>query len=86
MAKSIAQGQSNWERKTQAAGARWKAGTQGAEDRWAAGLSEAGAPPGPLTRAAYSSGIGSVSADDFQRSISGKGSKWAENFRRGISR
>jgi len=86
MAKSIASGQAKWEAKTANAGDKWKASLAGAESRWAQGLSEAGAPPGPLTTQAYSSGISRVSAQDFQASISGKGSRWAENFRRGISR
>ncbi len=83
---TIQSAQSKWEAKTQDAGAKWKAGLQGAEGRWAAGLSAFGTPPGPMSSAAYSAGIGRVSAGEFQQSISGKGPKWAENFRRGISR
>lgn len=83
---TIGSAQAKWERKTQDAGGKWKAGLAGAEGRWAAGLSAFGTPPGPMSSAAYSSGIASVSASDFQQSISGKGSKWAENFRRGIGR
>lgn len=78
--------QAKWEAKTQDAGSKWKAGLAGAEQRWAAGLSAFGAAPGPLTSQAYSAGIARVSASEFQQSIAGKGSKWAENFRRGISR
>lgn len=87
MAKSLAQGQAKWERKTANAGDKWKAATNGAAGTWAAGVSEsAGGPVGPMTRAAYEQGVGAVSAQDFNSSISGKGSKWAENYRRGISR
>lgn len=78
--------QAKWEAKTQNAGEKWKSGLSGAEGRWAAGLSAFGTPPGPMTSAAYSQGIGRVSASDFQRSISGKGAKWRENFARGMSR
>ncbi len=83
---NIQMGQAKWERKMANAGERWKAGLAGATQRWAAGLSAAGAAPGPMTTQAYESGISGTSAADFQQSVSGKGSKWAENFRRGISR
>lgn len=83
---TIDMGQRKWERKMANAGERWKAGTAGATQRWAAGLQAAGAAPGPLTTQAYEAGLSATSASDFQASVSGKGSKWAENFRRGISR
>ena len=72
--------------KTAQAGEKWKSGLAGAGQRFAAGLAEAGAPPGPITMSAYESGIAAVSAGDFQAAVSGKGPKWAENFRRGVSR
>jgi hypothetical protein len=83
---TVASGQAKWEAKMQNAGSAWKAGLSGAEARWAAGLSAAGAPPGPISSSNYSSGIARVSAAEFQASVAGKGSKWAENFRRGIGR
>lgn len=83
---TIASAQAKWEAKMQNAGAAWKAGLTGAEARWAAGLSAFGAPPGPVSSANYSAGISRVSAADFQAAVSGKGAKWAENFRRGIGR
>lgn len=83
---TVASGQAKWEAKMQDAGAAWKAGLAGAEARWAAGLSAAGAPPGPISSQHYSAGIARVSAADFQAAVSGKGAKWAENFRRGIGR
>lgn len=83
---TIQSAQAKWEAKTQNAGEKWKSGLAGAEGRWAAGLSAFGTPPGPMSSSAYSAGISRVSAGEFQASISGKGSKWAENFRRGISR
>ncbi len=87
MAKSVAQGQAKWERKTANAGDKWKQSVAGAGSRYASGLSEsAGAPVGPQTMSSWEQGVGAVSAGDFNASISGKGSKWAENFRRGISR
>jgi hypothetical protein len=87
MAKSLAQGQANWERKTANAGDRWKQGVAGGGARFQKGLSESvGGQVGPQTVGAWESGVNSVSASDFQSSISGKGSKWAENLRRGVSR
>ena len=83
---SIASGQAKWERKTQGAGEKWKQGVSGAGGRYAQGLSNAGAPPGPQTMSAWESGVSATSAADFQNSIAGKGAKWAENFRRGVSR
>lgn len=83
---SLATAQAKWEAKMTNAGEKWKAGLAGAEGRWAQGLSAFGTPPGPISSSNYSSGIARVTAADFQASVSGKGSKWAENFRRGISR
>jgi len=87
MAKTLAQGQAKWERRTANAGEKWKAATNGAVGRWAAGVAEsAGGSVGPMTRAAYEQGVGAVSASDFNQAISGKGSKWATNYRDGVSR
>jgi hypothetical protein len=83
---TMASAQAKWEAKMANAGEKWKAGLSGAEARWAAGLSAFGAPPGPHASAAYSAGISRISAADFQAAVSGKGAKWAENFRRGIGR
>ncbi|HUY55344.1 MAG TPA: hypothetical protein VMV23_09330 [Candidatus Nanopelagicaceae bacterium] len=87
MAKSIAQGQAKWERKTANAGDKWKQSVAGAGGRYSQGLSESvGTQVGPQTTSAWEQGVGAVSAGDFNASISGKGSKWAENLRRGVSR
>jgi len=83
---TMASAQAKWEAKMQNAGAAWKSGLAGAEGRWAAGLSAFGTPPGPIASSNYSSGIARVSAAEFQAAVSGKGAKWAENFRRGIGR
>lgn len=83
---NIATGQAKWERKTANAGDKWKQATSGAGQRYAQGLANAGAPPGPQTISAWEQGVGATSASDFQSAISGKGAKWAENFRRGVSR
>jgi hypothetical protein len=86
VAKTIAQGQAKWERKTGNAGDKWKQAVSGAGGAYARGLAEAGAPPGPQTVSAWEQGTSAVRAGDFQQAISGKGSKWAENFRRGVAR
>ena len=83
---TLEQGRAKWERKTQNAGSKWKDGVSGKEGALAEGLSAAGLPPGPQFLQAWSSGVGAVSAQDFQSSIAGKGQKWADNTRAGISR
>lgn len=83
---TLALAQAKWEAKTQDAGTAWKTGLSGAEGRWAAGLAAFGIQPGPMSQSRYSQGIGRVSAADFQASIAGKGNKWAEGMRRGLSR
>lgn len=78
--------QAKWERKTAGAGGRWKAGTQGAGGRWAAGMGQfLGSSVGGQHVGAYEAGVNAVSASDFEQSIAGKGSKWAENLRRAFS-
>jgi hypothetical protein len=76
-------GQRKWERKTANAGSKWK-GRVSAE-KTAAGLRAIGVTPGPSYMAALSAGLSATSADDFQKSISGKGTKWRENFVSGVS-
>jgi hypothetical protein len=87
LAKSLGYSRAKWERKTSGAGDKWKAATQGSAGRYADGLSEAaGVSVGPMTRAAFESGIGAVSASDFNAAVSGKGQKWQEGFQRGVGR
>lgn len=83
---TLASAQAKWERKTQGAGGRWKNGVQGAGGRYAEGVSKfLGGPPSAGVVSRYSAGVDSVSASDFESSISGKGSKWAEATRRGLT-
>ncbi len=83
MAKTLAYARAKWERKTGNAGDKWAS----AKGRMSANFrGPEGMQPGPLTKAAYDAGIGSVSAQEFQSSISGKGGKWEENFRAGFGR
>lgn len=79
--------QAKWERKTANAGAKWKAMVEGKGQEYAEGLSRSleGASVGPMTRAAWEEGIRETSAEDFQRSIAGKGRKYIENLKRAIA-
>ncbi len=86
MAKTIGMAQAKWERKTAGAGERWKRNTNGAAQRYAQGETEfLGAPVSGSVVQAWEQGVGAVGADEFQRSISGKGGKWAENYRRSMT-
>ncbi len=85
MAKTLQYAQSKWERKTAGAGDKWKAATSGKEGAYAAGVTAVAGACGPQTRQAWASGVGAVSAAEFNAAISGKGGKWSENYRRGVS-
>ena len=82
---TLASGRAKWEGKTQNAGEKWKSAV-GDTGAWQRGLQAAGVTPGPLSTAAYQAGVGRVTASDFNQAIAGKGQKWEDNFRRGISR
>ncbi len=74
-----------WESKTPAAAAKWKANSGNGSD-YASGVSRfLGTPPSPAVVSRYTTGVGSVSEQDFAASISGKGEKWAANTRRGLT-
>lgn len=74
-----------WERKTPAAVGKWKANSGNGSD-YAAGVARfLGTPPSPGVVSRYTSGVQAVSEADFAQSISGKGQKWAENTRRGLT-
>ena len=86
MAKSLAQGRAKWARKMQRAGPNWKGGVSGKDGAYSRGLSESvGAPVSGGVVSAWREGVDAVSAEDFQRSVSGKDAKWEENFRRGVT-
>lgn len=82
MAKTLQQAQANWERKTAGAGGRWKGNVAGKGGEYASGIAQViGSPPSSDIVNRWQSGVDSVSASDFQNSISGKGDKWAANYR-----
>ena len=78
--------QQKWERKTAGAGGRWKQATSGAGGRYAEGLTKfLGSAPSSAVVSRYSAGVDATSASDFDAAIAGKGSKWAEATRRGLT-
>lgn len=81
----LADAQAKWERKTAQAGAKYDSRVSQMPARWAAGLSAFGTPPGPISSAAYQAGI-QGGGSRLQAGVAGKGPKWAQNFREGISR
>jgi hypothetical protein len=80
MAKTLAEAQAKYARKTQNAAGKWEANTRGSGDRWAQGLSAFGVTPGPQSRAAFDAGVAAASYKP------GDPNKWAEGMRRGLSR
>ncbi len=78
----VANGRAKWEAKMQNADAKY----QGAKGRmaanYAAGTAEAGAPAGPQTQAAYAAGIARATLAN----VAGKGAKWEQRYREGMSR
>jgi hypothetical protein len=81
----LADAQAKWERKTAQAGAKYDAKVSQMGANYVAGLAAFGTPPGPMTTAAYNAGIQGGGAK-LQAGVTGKGTKWANNFRTGISR
>jgi hypothetical protein len=78
--------QAKWERKTANAGPKWKAAVTGKGAEYAAGIQRfLGAPPSATVVNSYEQGVAAVTAQDFQNAIAGKGAKWAENTRRGLT-
>lgn len=88
MAKTLQQGQDNWERKMQNAGQKWKDRVQGQQNEYESGVADfLGVSEGEVsTGSDWSSGVDSVSASEFQNSVEGKGDKWARNVRDGLTR
>jgi hypothetical protein len=77
----ITEAQSKWERKTSGKGAKWKAHVTGKEAKYCKAVSDfIGAPAGGVC-AEFARGVGAVSAEDFNRAITGKGPKWATNYK-----
>lgn len=90
MAANIQQAQAKWERKTAQVGALWKeAVTEAGPARYCEGLAKFGinvsaCQQGPGAR--WAAGLNTVSAQDFQAAIAGKGARWARRFVEGLSR
>lgn len=80
---TLQQAQQKWERSTANAGSRWKAGVTGKEQAYCRGLAAMGVNEQACLAGVgrdWSQGTAAVSAQDFQANISGKGSKWAQNW------
>lgn len=82
MAKTLAYATQKWERKTANAGGRWKAAVEGAGSRYCEGFQQFLGHPAPQACAAFTAGVGAVSAAEFQGAIAGKGGKYAEALQR----
>lgn len=79
--------QSKWERKMSSTGpANWKKGVTGAEGRYAAGVARflGGGAINSARTQAYAAGVNAVGAGDFAQAVTGRGAKWAENYRRAM--
>ena len=81
---TLADAQAKWERKTANAGARYDAAIPRMPSEWVAGCTRFGIPPGPIAQRNYSAGI-QGGGTKLQSGVAGKGAKWAEGLRRGLS-
>ena len=76
---TIAYAADKWARKTANAGSKWKAALDsGASSRYCTGLQSFIGHAAPQACGAYNAGIASVSASDFQASVTGKAGKYIE--------
>ncbi len=86
MAKTLEYSRQKWERKTAGAGEKWKTNVSSAAGKFAAGVTAVAGACGPQMRGSWEQGVGAVSAAEFNAAISGKGQKWADNYRAGCSK
>lgn len=72
-----------WARKMKTAGTRWKKGVTDKTDAFAKGLARfLGLPDiSDAKKTAWSEGVGSITAEDFARAVSGKEEKWARRLK-----
>lgn len=86
MGKSASESIANFERGVQGKGAaKYQASVQTAPGNWAAGLSESGLAPGPISQRAYAEGL-AAGAPKWASHTAGKGQKWYDRTRQGLSR
>lgn len=81
MVKSIEYAQRKWERKTAGKGATWKSRTEASIDLACKNFAAFIGKATPKWCEAYRSGVGAVSAGDFEAAIRGKGAKWGAKMR-----
>lgn len=84
---TLAEAQAKWERKTANAGAKWDAKKADMKAGFANSPKYAilGVRPGAMTINAYNQGVDAASGASLQAGVTGKGPKWAANFRAGFS-
>lgn len=86
MAKTLESAKRKWEEKTGGKGAKWKENATAGSSQYAAGVAKfLGESPSAAVVQRQRDGINRVSAEDFNASVSGKGEKWARNYRRGMT-
>jgi len=82
----IAEAQAKWERNTSGKGGKWKANASAGSANYAAGIRRfLGTEPSAAVVARQRAGIDATTAADFEAAIQGKGQKWANNYRRGMT-
>jgi len=81
---------SDWEEGMQGASGKWKDNVSAAarDNSYSEGIAAyLGVDPGQVTTEDdWESGVSGVSEEEFNRSVSGKGDKWARNYERGVTR
>lgn len=82
MSPTIETAKKKWALKVK--GDKWKRGVTGRGSDYCHGVAEflGVGTCNPAMQTAYTSGVDAVTASDFDRAISGKETKWAENYRR----
>lgn len=77
----------DWESKAEGKGNKWKQNTQGSRDEYEQGVAEyLGVSEAEIaTGSTWEQQVDRVSADEFNRSVQGKGQKWADNYTRGMT-
>lgn len=87
---NLQQAERKWTDNTSNAGGRWRNGVQRAETNGAycKGINEllgGNAPNCPMRQSHWQEGVNSVSPQQFDQAIQGKGTKWAEKYRAAFS-
>ena len=86
-AMSLDRARDKWERKTSGAGQRWRDAVEGRQSDYEQGVADfLGVSPDQITTGStWNQEVQAVSASDYDAAVQGKGQKWAENYRRGVT-